>query len=77
MASKGKALKKGVIPDNYEQIHLDCDCGNGGMVKVRHWEKVRCVCGRIWWALRTKRNRPLVLFGWPGNGLVPTGWERQ
>lgn len=61
--------------DHIEQLILACECGNHGTIKIRHWERIKCVCGRIWWSLRPKRNRPMKLFPWPGNGWHPTGWE--
>lgn len=49
------------------QVHLNCDCGNAGMVRILHWQKVRCVCNKVWWALQPKKNGPLKLFPWPGD----------
>lgn len=61
--------------DVSEHLSLVCVCGNHGMVWIKHWQRIRCVCGRLWWALRPKRNRPMKLVPWPGNGWHPTGWE--
>ena len=33
---------------------------------VRHYEVLRCVCGRFFWALQPKRSGPLVLVAHPG-----------
>lgn len=62
--------------DVVEKVILVCECGNHGTTNIRHWERVKCVCGRIWWALRPKRHGALKLFPWPGNGYMPTGWEQ-
>lgn len=59
------------------ELYLTCECGNSGMVKLRHWERLRCVCGRIWWALQPKRHGQLKLFPWPGNGIISNGWPQQ
>lgn len=50
------------VPDLIHELYLNCQCGNHGMVKIRHWEKVRCLCGLLWIALQPKRNKPLKLF---------------
>ena len=50
-----------------EFVHHDCGCGHVGRALVQHYDRVKCGgCGRAWWALRPKRNGPLVAFPWPG-----------
>jgi hypothetical protein len=51
-----------------------CECGaGGGWRMVQHYDVVVCHCGKRYWAIRPKRNSPLVASLWPG---LP-GMERQ
>lgn len=67
--------RKDLAYDTQHEVYLNCECGKSKMIFIRHWERIRCVCGRIWFALQPKRNGKLKLFPWAGNGWMPTGWE--
>lgn len=54
-----------------QRVRLDCErCGFKGSASVEHYGKVRCNCGRVYWALRPKRDDSLVFFLWPGDWLM-------
>ncbi len=57
-------------PDAKEWVNSCCDCGTKGGQYLRRYELCRCSCGRMWWALRPKRNGPLVAFFWPGDARM-------
>jgi hypothetical protein len=42
-----------------------CECGGGAYLS--HYDLMRCACGKWFWALRPKKNGPLVMFPWPGD----------
>lgn len=47
-------------------LRCPCDCGKPrGWRFVEHYDVVRCVCGNYFWALRPKRNGPLVAKPYP------------
>lgn len=50
-----------------QYIRNVCDCGaGGGWRMVSHYDVFRCRCGWDFWAIRPKRNGPLVASPWPG-----------
>jgi hypothetical protein len=47
-------------------------CGQRGGQYLRHYDIVRCSCGKVFWVLQPKRNGPLKLFIHPVlNGIPP------
>ena len=40
-------------------------CGERGVARLRHYEKVKCACCLIFWALRPRRNEPMKLYVHP------------
>lgn len=46
-----------------------CDCGHQCGQYLQHYGLVKCSCDRVFWALRPKRNGPLILYPWPGHNL--------
>lgn len=57
-----------------QYVRSPCECGvGGGWRMVQHYDVLRCRCGREFWAIRPKRNGPLVASPWPG---LP-GMERR
>lgn len=63
-ASDGRAV------DHQQYFKVNCRCGEVGGVYLRHWERVRCSCGRVYWALRPKAGT-MKLFPWPGDPNTP------
>ena len=57
--------------DNPETVTLVCGCGFKGHASQVHYGRVRCKCGRLFWALRPRRDGPLVAFPLPGQ-ISPT-----
>jgi len=58
-------------PDDKEQfVKLNCDCGSGGGQYLRRYSLCQCSCGKMWWALRPKRDGPLVAYPWPGDARM-------
>jgi hypothetical protein len=55
------------LPEQQIRLHCDeCDCTSNG--KLAHYDVSRCPkCGKRYWALRPKRNGPLVLCPYPGH----------
>lgn len=47
-------------------FRIHCSCGHKGRVSLRHYEKVRCRCGKRYWALQPHKGGPLELFDHPG-----------
>ena len=62
--SKRAADKEQWLPNN-------CDCGSKGGAYLKHYELMRCSCGRMHWALRPTAGGPLVLYPWPGLQAQP------
>lgn len=56
---------KAIDVTQFMSIVCECEKKCGGY--LRRYELVRCFCGRIYWALRPKRNGPMRLFPWPGD----------
>lgn len=54
------------IEDRAEPIRFKCSCGRKGSANLKRYELVRCKCGQFYWALRPKRDGPLVAYLWPG-----------
>lgn len=52
--------------DKEQWVNSVCDCGSKGGAYLKHYQLLRCSCGRMFWALRPKRNGPLVSYPWPG-----------
>jgi len=60
-------------PDVEQYFTIVCDgCNKKIGVYLRHWEKARCSCGAMYWALRPKGRypAPMKLFPWPGDYLT-------
>jgi hypothetical protein len=53
--------------DEQRYLAIDCECGKKCAAYLRHWERVRCFCGRVYWALRPKKDGQMKLFPWPGD----------
>lgn len=51
-------------------VRLNCECGKRTGATLGHYDLCECVCGRVYWALRPKRNGVLVAFHWPGNFIT-------
>ena len=52
-------------------VNLLCGwCGYKGGQYLGHYSVVRCVCGKMFWALQPARGGALVVFPWPGNTPV-------
>lgn len=50
-----------------ETVRFTCaDCRKAWSVDVRHYDRIRCACGKTYWALRPIRSGPLVMNPWPG-----------
>jgi len=60
----GRVIPK--APDRSELCANPCACGAGGTALLRHYETVLCRCGQTFWALRPRKNGPLVLVPHPG-----------
>ena len=75
-AAPAAKLERAPDPEQFFRVH--CPCAGGGTVYLRHYERVRCECGRVYWALKPKRNEPMKLFPWPGdpNTLAPAPSNR-
>jgi hypothetical protein len=55
-------------PVNKEQwVKNPCDCEAGGGAYLYHYGVMRCACGRRFWALRPKKEGPMVAFPFPGH----------
>lgn len=48
-----------------ESVAFACTCGSRWAQVVLHYDVVKCSCGVYWWALRPKRNGPLVAHRYP------------
>lgn len=56
--------------DVAERVIYTCECGSKRQATAKRYERFNCgECGTFWWALRPKRNGPLVGFKWPGPDL--------
>lgn len=50
-----------------EWCSLECPfCGKKHGAYMEHYQLLKASCGRIFWALRPKRNGPLALYLHPG-----------
>jgi len=58
--------------DEERYLTISCQCGKKCGCYLRHYERVRCACDRVYWALRPKRNGPMQLWPWPGDPRMLT-----
>ena len=49
-----------------EMVNCRCECGMKWRQEMRHYDTIRCRCNLAVWALRPKRNGPLVCYQHPG-----------
>lgn len=63
-------------PDTAEWVGSRCACGHGGGARLKHYELMRCKCGKFEWALRPRRDGPLEAFPWPGPPKTREEMER-
>lgn len=57
--------------DIAQAVAFQCGCGKRWAQTLRHYEIVRCKCGRLWWVLQPRRDGPFESFRWPGNYATP------
>lgn len=50
-----------------QRIEFTCDCGHTIRVTIERYQKVRCQCQVIYWALQPTRHSGLELRPWPGD----------
>lgn len=44
----------------------NCSCGAKGGAYLKHYDIMRCDCGRYHWALQPHADGPFVLYPWLG-----------
>jgi hypothetical protein len=54
-----------------EWLAMLCDCGNKLVAHLKHYDVVRCECGRLYWALQPKRDGQLTFFPYPTKNATP------
>jgi len=47
--------------DETHLFSIDCDCGKRIVTHLRHWEKYKCPCTRVYMVLQYKKGGPLHL----------------
>lgn len=52
--------------DTPEPVRFTCECGAQWTQTVRHYDVIQCSCRLRVWALRPRRNGPLVGYQHPG-----------
>lgn len=58
-------------PVQLPYVRLECGfCQRKGGAYMGHYDLLRCVCGRAYWALQPHRGGPLVLVPWPGRDMA-------
>ena len=58
-------------------VPIHCPCESKGGQYLKHYDVVRCSCGKFFWALQPKRNGPLKAFPWPGRNLTRAELEEK
>jgi hypothetical protein len=62
--------------DELKSVAFACACGERWTQLMKHYESVRCECGRIHWVLQPARSGPFISRPWPGNSrtrVAPDG----
>jgi hypothetical protein len=52
--------------DEKRWVPNTCECGSSGGAYLRHYEIMRCSCGKFLWALQPDRGGPFLMFPHPG-----------
>jgi hypothetical protein len=50
--------------DKIQWCPNNCACGSKGGAYLRHYEIMRCDCGKHHWALQPDADGPFILFPW-------------
>ena len=76
LSPDGKAVASPLPTE--QRVRLECEfCGFKGSALVGHYDKVRCHCGRTYWALKPKLDGRLLFFSWPGERPSESDSRRQ